>query len=73
MSNVLVELAEATWNGGCINLINDDNGNWAFSDTGMQPAEERFTGCATAIVEASDWEPTIEAAWENYKRRISPA
>lgn len=52
--------------GGCPGLINDDNGHWAVSDTGMQdmPDEDEPRGVSTVsfFVEAGEWRNSVREA-----------
>lgn len=46
-------------------LINDDNGHWAVSATGMQSAavgEDPMRVCTTFLIEANEWRDSIREA-----------
>jgi len=66
----IVKLQEMNFTGGCYSLIHDDFGNWACVSDGIQPAEERFDGATTFLVEKDDWSKTIEGAiWKAARKR----
>lgn len=54
-----------------VNLVSDDYGRWAVSDCGTQPIpEEQPTSMAiVSFVEADDWQPTVQEAFEYYFKK----
>jgi hypothetical protein len=55
--------------GDCPGIINDDNGHWAVSGSGVQnvPMGDDPVDIGTEFfVEAKDWKPTIREAIEAY-------
>lgn len=53
-----------------VNLISDDRGRWAVSDSGMQPVppDGGFTEDVSivSIVYKENWKPSIQEALEHY-------
>ena len=47
--------------GSCPALFNDDYGHWAFSDSGVQAAQEK-PKATTFFAEPEDWKPNVRAA-----------
>lgn len=56
--------------GACPGLVNDDNGHWAVSGSGMQSVpmgDEPIDVIQTTFyIEAAQWEPSIREAIEKY-------
>lgn len=51
--------------GNCPALVNDDNGRWAVSETGVQniPLNDKPSDIQTTFfIEAKDWKPTVRQA-----------
>lgn len=57
-------------NGWAVDLIYDDDGNWAFSDSGFSSIREsKKDGLVTSpFVEGSDFKPSIREAWIHFVR-----
>lgn len=55
--------------GAAPQLVYDDNGQFAVSDTGMAPVvydDEKLTGIMTSIIDKDSWFPTIRQALKYY-------
>jgi len=66
-NNITLEflLEQLTETGACPGLINDDNGHWALSFTGIQEVnfgDEPSDLNTTFFVEKHEWKPTIKEA-----------
>jgi len=57
-----------------VNLISDDAGNWAVSDSGFQPVNtgDVFTEPVTiaSFVTPEEWKPTLRQAIDDYMQAI---
>ena len=68
-TELLDGLAALVATGGCPGVINDDNGHWAVSGSGMQNVvcgDEPQDVQTTFFVDAADWKGTIREAIEAY-------
>lgn len=68
-TELLNYLEDACKKGSCLGLINDDNGHWAVSDSGVQSCPEGRDPQeidTTFFVFPGEWKNTVREAIEHY-------
>lgn len=68
MTDILKAMQKLANEGSCVSLINDDNGNWAFAEEGVQNIRGKKKDDLSTVffIKAKMFKPTIEQAWKVY-------
>jgi len=68
--NIAGELEALARKGWAVSLIYDDAGNWAFGTDGMQNCRQHGDDLVSSWwVKASDFKPSIQAAWNHFQKQ----
>lgn len=68
--NIAGELEALARKGWAVSLIYDDAGNWAFATDGMQNCRQHGEDLVSSWwVKATDFKPSIQAAWNHFKKQ----